>query len=52
MRHPRTLLSNEELAALIASSSQIGTGTKTGLREAAARFLKRIADRLAGHKLS
>lgn len=52
MRHPRHLLSREELEALIASSAMIETREKTSFRIAAARLLKRIADRIAGHKLS
>ncbi len=51
MRRPRALLSNEELAALIASSAQVTTLAKTGLRSIAARLLKRLADRIGGQKM-
>jgi len=52
MRRPHTILSNEELAALIASSAQATTLAKPGLRSTAARFLKRLADRISGQKLT
>ena len=53
MRQPRSLLSHEEMAALIASSSQANNAPpKAGLRATAARWLKRLADRIGGHNLT
>lgn len=52
MRQSRHHLTREELAALIAASAMIETPAKTSLRETTARFLKRLAERIAGRKLS
>ena len=52
MRQSRHRLTREELEALIATSAMIETHEKKSLRATAARFLKRLADRIAGHKLS
>ncbi|MEN9708145.1 MAG: hypothetical protein RIQ68_553 [Pseudomonadota bacterium] len=52
MRHSRHLLTREELAALIASSACIETRERASLRETAARLLRRLAERIAGQKVS
>ncbi len=52
MRHSRHLLTREELAALIASSACIETHERLSFRETAARLLRRLAERIAGQKVS
>jgi hypothetical protein len=52
MRHSREILTREELSALIATSACIDTRERTSLRQMAARLLKRLADRIAGQKMS
>jgi hypothetical protein len=52
MRQSHHLLTREELAALIASSACIETRERLSLRETAARLLRRLAEHIAGQKLS
>jgi hypothetical protein len=52
MRHSRHRLTREELAALIASSSNLNHEERASLRQTAAWLLKRLADRIAGQKVN
>lgn len=52
MRQSRHLLTREELAALIASSACIEARERSSLREVVARLLRRLAERIAGQKVS